>query len=377
VAVMVANVAGLMLKSLYSIMSEPVHFDAENVLSAGITLQGSGYESGPAKELFWNQLLERARLVPGVWSVSLTTLLPLEGGSSASFIMEGEKYDPEARRPYIEMKDVTPDYFRTMGIPIIEGRAFREVEMAGSSEVVVNRVLSERYWPNESALGKHIYSNTPVPEWTAIIVGVAENVRQYGLEYPVIPEIYFPFEITSNSNSYVLLRTGVDPHSIVAPLRGAVAELDPHLPLSRIRTMDEVMSSATAERRVTTNLILLLAIVAVGLVSLGTYGLMSYYSAQRIREIGIRMALGAEARTVVDLFVRRTLYTAIAGVGLGAVLAVPSAVLTRHLMFDVSPFAPLVTIGVALFVILMALVACVVPTLRALQVDPVSALRVQ
>ncbi|MGD2152413.1 MAG: ABC transporter permease [Gemmatimonadales bacterium] len=377
VALTVANVAGLMLKSLYSIVNEPVHFDAENVLSAGITLQGSGYERGPAKELFWNRLLERARLLPGVESASLTTLLPLEGGSSASFIMEGEKYDPEARRPYIEMKDVTPDYFRTMVIPIIQGRTFREVEMEGSSEVVVNRVLSERYWPNDSAVGKHIYSNTSVPEWTGTIVGVAENVRQYGREYPVIPEIYFPFEATSNSNSYVLLKTGVDPHSIVAPLRGAVAELDPHLPLSRIRTMDEVMSSATAERRVTTNLILVFAIVAVGLVGVGTYGVMSYYVAQRIREIGIRMALGAERRAVVNLFVRRALVTAITGVGLGAVLAVPSAALTRHLMFDVSPFAPLVTIGVALFVILIALVACVVPTLRALQVDPVSALRVQ
>lgn len=376
-ALVVANAAGLMLRSLYNVVNEPIHFDAENVLTAGITLQGSGYESAAAKKIFWDRLLERARLIPGVESVSLTTRLPLEGGSSASFIVAGEEYDPEAQRPYIEMKDATSDYFWTLGIPIIYGRSVREEQTAGSFEIVVNRALAERHWPDESPIGKHIYSNTPTPEWTATVVGVAENVRQYGLEYPVGPEIYFPFGLMSHSNSILVLRTSVGPETVVRALQEAVAELDPHLPLSRIRTMDEVIGASTAERRFSTLLILLFAVVALVLVGVGIYGVMSYYVAGRTQELGIRMALGAEKHRVLEMVVRRGLHSALLGVGLGVVMAAASVASIRHMLFGVSPFDPLITIGVALFIVFVALLGSIVPALRAVQIDPLSALRVQ
>jgi predicted permease len=362
--------------SLSRLLNQTLHFDTERVLTAGITLQGSSYESDSQKDLFWERLLVNVARIPGVEAASLSSQLPLEGGSNANFLFEGEEYDPELNRSFIAMNDITPQYFSALGIPLLAGRCFIEEDIGTESfGVIVNRALADRYWPDEDPVGKRIYPNSPAPEFVATVVGVSEDVRQYGLTYQAQPEIYFPFSQYSLTNANLVLKTSGDPRIIIPPLREALESLDPHLPLSRIRTMDQVIDGTLARRRFTTTLIGLFAVVALCLMLVGVFGATSYHTTTRTHELGIRAALGARRGSLIALIMGNGLTVAITGlvIGLGGVFLTGS--FSKNILFGIHPTQPVVLIGVAGITLLIAGLGSLLPALRAVRGNLASVLR--
>ncbi len=381
-AFVLANAAALLIVSHLNVMSLPRGFDAERVLVAGLSVTGPEYEQTEQRVALWDRLLERIGALPGVEHAAATNKLPLRGGNNGEVLVEGETYDPKAERPLVEFSYVTPDYFDAMGISLLSGRLLEDgdakVSTAGGDLVaVVNRTLADRYWPGESALGKRIRSNSNPPAWTARVVGVVENVRQWGLEYPPLREIYFPHSFELWPYTRLVVRASGDPLSLVPALRRAVREIDARLPLAGIRTMEDLVIDAAADRRFSMLLVGLFAGTALVLVTAGTYGMMSYCVSQRTHEIGVRVALGADRGKVMGLFLGQGLRLALLGAAIGLVGSLAASRLTGRLVFGISPLHPGFLIGGVLFMTAVALVAIAAPVLRATRVDPNQALRAE
>jgi len=372
-----ANSAALMLKSYLNVIGTPLALDTKRVLAVGITLQGRTYEdSAEAQGAFWKRLLERVRAIPGVGTASGTTKLPLEGGTNGSFLVEGEVHDRDARRPLVERSWVTPEYFAAAGIPLLAGRVFTPGDLTGTQfGIVVNRAFAQQYWPGETALGRHVYPDSPTREWSAVIVGMVEDVPQWGLERPALPEIYFPFENTSRSTRHLIIRAGVAPLTLAHAVREAVASIDPDQPVSNIRTLEEVFDNAAARRRFDTLLIQLFALVALVMVMVGIYGVNSYYVAQRTREIGIRVALGAEKGSVMKMVLGRAIKLSALGIVIGAGGALALSGIVGSMLHGISPTDPVTITSVGFLLALMALLGSALPARRATKVDPMVALR--
>ena len=376
-ALALANGAALMIKSYLNMVGTSVAFDTERTLAVGLSLEGSPYQgNAKAQAAFWNQLLERIRAIPGVREAGATTKLPLEGGNNGGFLVEGEKYDPKVARPLVERSWVTPEYFGAMGIPLLTGRLFTPASMTERySEIVVNRAFVQRYWPNGDAQGKRVYPNTPVRDWVGEIVGVVADVPQWSLEIPPQPEIYLPFEVTSRSTRHLIIRAAVPPLTLARAVRQAVTSIDAGQPISRIRTMEEVFDGAAARRRFNTILIELFAVLALVMVIAGIYGVISCHVAQRAREIGIRMALGADRRQVVKMVVGRGVAISALGIliGLGGFLALSGVV--GSMLYEVSPTNAASLAGGTFLLLLIALLGSALPALRAASIDPAGTLR--
>ena len=306
-ALVLANGAALMMKSYLNAVGTPVGFDTEHTLAIGITLEGSVYEGKiPAQVAFWNRLLERVRAIPGVMEAGATTKLPLEGGNNGGYLVEAEKYDPKANGPVIERSWATPEYFGAVGVRLLAGRLFAPGSATpGRSEIVVNRAFAQLYFPKGSALGKRIYANEAKRDWVGVIVGVAEDVPQWGLEIPPLPEVYQPFETSRRATKHLIVRAAVPPLTLARAVREAVASIEPDQPVSGIRTMDAVVGRAAAQRRFQTVLIQIFALLALVMVIVGIYGVISCWVAQRAREVGIRMALGAGRKEIVKMVAGR------------------------------------------------------------------------
>jgi predicted permease len=376
-AVALANGAALMIKSYLNAVAVPVGFDGEGVMVASISLEGSGYRGNiPAQIAFWDLLLERVRAIPGVQAAGATTKLPLEGGTNGSYLVEDEKYDPMANRPVIERSWVTPEYFGSMGISLLAGRLFvRGSATEARSEIVVNQAFAKQYWPNGSALGKRIYPNTSKRDWMGEIVGIVEDVPQWSLEIPPLPEVYQPLESTRRTNKHLIIRTGLPPLTLARAVGEAVVSIDPGQAVSGIRTMEAVMENAAARRRFNTVLIEIFAGLALIMVSVGVYGVICCWVAQRTREVGIRMALGANGRRIARMVVGRGLLISVLGIliGLGASLALSEVV--GSMLYGISPTNPVAIIGVASLLLVIALLGSALPALRAAGVDPMKILR--
>jgi predicted permease len=376
-AMALANGAALMMKSYLNAVAVPVGFESEGVLAASVSLEGSGYRGNiAAQAAFWNLLLERVRTIPGVLKAGVTTKLPLEGGTNGSYLVEDEKYDPKTDRPMIERSWVTPEYFGAMGVPLVAGRLFAPGSATEArSEVVVNRAFAQRYWPKGTALGKRIYPNTLKRQWVGEIVGVVEDVRQWSLEIPAVPEIYQPSESTGRATRHLIIRAAVPPLTLARAVREAVASIDPEQPVSGIRTMEAVFDGAAARRRFNTVLIQIFAGLALVMVIVGVYGVISCWVAQRAREVGIRMALGADRKRIARMVVGRGLFISVLGIliGFGGSLALSEVV--RSMLYGVSPTNPVAIVGVAFLLLLIALLGSALPALRAASVDPVRTLK--
>ena len=376
-ALALANGAALMIKSYLNAVSAPVGFDSERVMVASISLEGSGYQGNiPAQAAFWSLLLERVRTIPGVQEAGATTKLPLQGGTNGSYLVEDEKYDPKANRPLIERSWVTPEYFGSMGISLLAGRLFAPGSATEArSEIVVNRAFAQQYWPKGNALGKRIYPNTPKRDWTGEIVGIVEDVPQWSLEIPPLPEVYQSLESTGRATKHLIIRTALPPLTLARAVREAVASIDPEQPVSGIRTMEAVFDRAAARRRFNTVLMEIFAGLALMMVIVGVYGVISCWVALRAREVGIRMALGADRRRIARMVVGRGLLISVLGIliGLGGSLALSEVV--GSMLYGVSPTNPVAIVGVASLLLLIALLGSALPALRAASVDPVRTLR--
>ncbi len=389
IALMLVNAAILLFVSFLNTTNEPQGFDTENILVVNLEIAGPAYEEAAGRFQFWDRLITRVGSAPGVVAVGATTKLPTRGGTNGSVLVEGETHDLEANRPLVELKLVTSGYFDVMGIDILRGRYFDTGEMIVDPEVtsnfspgmngvvIVNQAFVDRYWTEAGTepIGQVIRADSAEPSWTSTVIGVAEDVRQWSLTYPTLPERYHVFSLQTRSSAFIVLRTERNPGSFISLVREAVHEIDPLIPVDTFFTMKEFVRNRLQGSRVATLLVGLFTIVAVILALSGSWGVMSFRVAQRTQEIGIRIAFGASRRQIVWHFIRQGLKLTGLGGGIGVALTL---VLIAVLSANVFGIQPVQRLYLALaFIVLAGLMflATALPALKATRVDPVEALR--
>jgi putative ABC transport system permease protein len=382
--------AGLMIKSFVRLQGVDPGFEPEHVLTAEIGLPRAKYPDGQKVAAFHDQLLARLAALPGVVAAGLGSSLPL-GGTNAdtSFFIDGQPPLEPRDRPHTHPRTITPDYFRAMGMRMVEGRAFTEQEHEQAPRVaIVSETMARRFWPAQTALGKRValdyeamkfFPDRP-PQFDLAagmreIVGVVRDVRHEGLETEPQPEMYVPDRQRPEREMNLVIRAAIDPASLAPAVRGAVSAIDPDQPVANIKPMSRLLADSVAKPRFNYVLLTVFAAVALILTITGVYGVMSYAVARRTREMGIRLALGARGADVLKLVIRQGMKPVIAGVALGLAGAYALTRVMATLLFGVSPTDPTVFIGVAALLATVALLACYLPARRAMKIDPVVALR--
>ncbi|NIP56768.1 MAG: FtsX-like permease family protein [Gemmatimonadetes bacterium] len=375
-SLVLANGAGLLLRSYANLRAEERGFDPSGVLTFTATAEGPAYEDPLVRARYFERVRERVAATPGVEAVGAATKLPWYGGSNSNVRIEGRPV-PEVREdaPLVEITGVQGGYFRAMGIPLVRGRALLPEDSAsGSPGVVVNRTLAERFWPGEDPLGRRFSFSFDEPSWLTV-VGVVEDVRQWGAERPVLPEAYRPYTANPWYQLYLTVRTRGEPAALVEPVRRAAASVDPTLPPAEFRTMEERVDRRLGERRSYTGLVGLFAAIAVLLAATGVYGTVSYFVARRTREIGVRMALGSSPGRVVALVGSRAGRLAVSGVALGVLGALGARRVVSSVVYGIGAVDAVTLVLTAGALLVTVLVGSAVPSLRAASVQPSVALR--
>jgi len=376
-ALALAHGAVLMLRSYLNVLGTPPGVDTAHTLVAAFTLQGVPYDGNEAAQsAFCRRLAAEVTTIPGVSAAGVTTKLPFQGGTNGAVLVAGEEYDPDARRPVVEKSYVSPLYFAAVGLPLVAGHPLAPARPGDTVfELVVNQAFVERYWPGANPLGRVVRSNSREPTWSGVVVGVVGDARQWGLEQPPLPEIYYPADASSRPTRYLVARTTVPPLTLARAVSEVVSSMDPDLPVAGIRTMGDVFAAGASSRRFQTMLVQMFALTALLMVLAGLYAVTSYHVAGRTREIGIRIALGAERTEVVTAVVGRSLSLAALGASIGVGVALASSRVTAGLLYGVGPGDLTALLVVAMVAIVVAAAGSTVPALRAASVDPTVALR--
>jgi putative ABC transport system permease protein len=376
-AVVLLVCAGLLIKSYGRLQDVNPGFSTENVLTAQVALPASRYPDDAARIGFWTRVLDKARAMPGVTSSGLTTNVPFNGNiSSGSYSIVGLNQAPGDPAPHGRQEVVGGDYFKAMRIPLIAGRTFTEGDTRDAAPVVViDEYLVKKYFADRSPLGQQIQRGGPTsPKFT--IVGVVGTINSIDLGQPVTKErIYYPATQQAPRTMALVLKTGLDPQALVPQLRAAVREIDPEQPIADVRTLDQWIARSLQNRRTPTTLLAVFGGVALLLSAIGIYGVLAFGVAQRVREFGIRQALGADRGSILSLVLTEGLRTAGAGSLIGVVLAVMVTRYLQALLFGVTSRDPVVFAGVGAVLLTVAIVACYIPARRATEVDPMVALR--
>jgi putative ABC transport system permease protein len=365
--------AALFVRSLRHSLEFDPGFASQNLLLASIEAGGKGVTSEQGK-LFYQQVLERVGGLPGVGDVSLTVVTPISGGGQRRGIkLEG--YQPQENEDTeLNTNVIGPDYFKTMSIPIVQGRDFsQEDREGGPGVVVVNEELSRRYFPGQSAVGKRLRTGSDSPYRE--IIGVARTAKYRTLREQPLPFIYIPFAQEYQPRMTLIVRSAGDPASLIPALRNEIRALNKDVPVFDVHTMTEHIGAQLAADRMIAVLLSIFGGAALLLAAIGIYGVMAYSVAQRTHEIGIRLALGAERRDIVKLIVGQGLTLIVVGAALGLSLALALTRVLKNLLFGVSATDPLTFSVIALLLITVALLACYLPARRATRVDPLVALR--
>jgi predicted permease len=379
--------AGLVVRTLYNLRGQYAGLRPESVLTLRTQLADNRYREPARRAAFYDGVLERLKSLPGVVAAGYTTAVPLtrKGGANGLSI-EGKDNGPNSNWN-ANHRQVTPDYFRALGLALREGRGFTEQDDEGSLPVaVINETMARSFWPGESALGKRFKTGAPdSPQPWLTVVGVVEDVRQMASDEPVKAEMYVNYRqaarhfqapgFYSFAPRDLVVRTSVPPASVAPAVREAVREVDPYQPVSSVRTLEEVLGRDTAQRRVGVILLAAFAGLALLLAALGIYGVLAFFVVQHTPEIGVRMALGASPSDMLRMVVGRGMRLALAGVGLGLAASLVLTRLIESQLFGVSATDPYTFAGLALLLALVALLACLIPARRATKVDPMVALR--
>ncbi|HKP86340.1 MAG TPA: ABC transporter permease [Blastocatellia bacterium] len=371
--------AGLMIRSFVRLMNVNPGFNPQNVLTMQIFLPQSKYSQDRDRTAFFKQVINRVEALPGVETAGAITHLPLSGmEESGNFSIEGR--DSEASAAALTTADIraiSPNYFRTMGIPIMMGRDFTEADSEQSAPVaIISESMAARYFPGEDPIGKRIKRGSAVANYNwPTIVGVAADVKHSALEKQSRPHLYFPYLQSPFGYMVIVARTSTNPESLATAASKAVWAVDKDQPVSNVKTMDHYLSEAVASRRFYMTLLGVFASVAMVLAAVGIYGVMSYSITQRTHEIGIRMALGAAERDVLKLVVGQAMLLAAVGVGIGMIASFALTRVLSSFLYGVTATDPLTFLAVSALLAGVALGACLVPARRAMKVDPMVALR--
>ena len=382
-AMMLLAGAGLLIRSFGRLQAVDPGFHPEATLSYELSLPSTTYREPPQISGFYDRIVERMRALPGVTAAGGVMGLPLSGRSfNISFRVAGRPEPLPAQVPTLEVRVATSDYFRTLGIPLVRGRFFTDADDAKAPRAaILSETAARRHFPNEDPIGKRIelgWGRGPgTPRAGGEVVGIVGDVREHGLDEDYPAEIYLPMRQWPVAQMTMVVRTAVAPLSIADQVKQAVKELDPNLPVSNIRTVDEVVAESIAQPRFYMLLLATFASVALALAAIGIFGVMSYTVSQRTREIGIRMALGARETSVVSMVVRQAMRLAITGLALGVVTALALSRTMTTLLFDLSPTDPLTFATVAAILGVVAFFASWLPARRAANVDPMVALRAE
>jgi putative ABC transport system permease protein len=378
-AVILLSGAGLLMKSLLRLERVNPGFDPRGVLTYAVDLPDSRYPKPAQAEAFFRQLFERVRRLPGVQATSGTMPLPLSGDViRTSLEVEGHPM-PNGDSLHVHARMIGFDYFRTMSIPLLQGRDFKDTDRAGAPYVVIiNKELADKSFPGENPIGKRIKpgfgEEGGVDPWREI-VGVVGNVKHAALNRPDTIECYLPQDQEGNGTMWGVVRTDLPPASLVSAIREQVKALDEDVPLYDVETMDHYVANSVALPRLDSTVFGIFSGLALLLAVIGIYGVMSYGVAQRTSEFGIRMTLGAQGRDVLRLVLVQGLKIAGVGVVLGVIGALAASRLLASLLFGASLVDPLTIAGAVVVLVACSLLACYIPARRAMRVDPMVALR--
>lgn len=374
--------AGLLMRSFLRLMRVDPGFDSHNVLTMKVQVPRSKYKDGPAVANFSQQLLEKIQALPGVESAGAVSHLPLSGdywGGTLTF--EGVTANAERGNLAsfeVDQRVITPDYFAAMKTPLLEGRSFTLQDVSGKPVVaVIDETLAHRLWPDVSPIGRRFtFGRFPEkPDIWVEIVGVVRHIRHHKLDANVREEVYYPHAMRSFSGMTLAIRTTSDPLSLTGAVREAVRSIDRDQPVYRIRTMDELVAAARAPARFTLLLLLVFAGVAAVLAVVGIYGVISHAVTERTHEIGVRMALGADASDVLKLVVGQGLILTLIGIAIGLIASLVVTRVMTGLLYGVTATDAVTFVSVPFLLTGVALAASFVPARRAMSVDPMTALR--
>jgi predicted permease len=371
--------AGLLFRSLLRLQSVELGFRPARLLTFRVSPSGPNFDTDPKYSTFYDQIAERARALPGVDAVGVINTLPLSKGPTTAFRVEGRPPLAKDKWPGVNYRSVSPDYFRAVSVPILKGRAFDAHDDESATRVViVNQSLARRDFPGEEPVGKRINMGATAPDgqpaWFEI-VGVVGDVRSLELSSEPTPEIYTSYLQDPFAGMSFVVRTAVEPEGLIPSVREAVRQVDRAQPVTEFKEMEKLVGDAAAQPRFNSLLLAVFAGLSLLLAAAGIYGVMSYGVTQRTREIGLRMALGAQPGDVLRLVVGRGMWLTLVGVGVGLVASFGLTRVLRSLLFGVSDTDPLTFVGVALLLTLVAFIACYIPARRATKVDPTVALR--
>jgi putative ABC transport system permease protein len=368
--------AGLLVRSLWQLRQVDTGFDPRGVLAVEVGLSRQ-YDTVTKVEAFMNQLVERARAVPGVTNAALSAGLSLTGsGYTTDYIAAGRPADGYGTE--VKHRAVSPEYFSTMKVPVLRGRVFTAADRRGGPPVVViNEALAKSYFPNEDPIGQRIcFDKVPTPKSTwYTIVAVTGSERVDGVALAPRPEVYESAIQEPSGRMFLMLRTAGDPAALTPAVRGIVRELDPTLALYSVKTMESVRDASLGRAVFLTTLLLMFAGIGLVLSVVGVYGVLAHVARNRTREMGIRMALGARAEQVRWLVIRQGLGLTAAGLAVGAVTALFATRAMAKLLFNVAPNDPITLAGVIAILAATSVVASWPPARRASRADPSIALR--
>jgi len=376
-ALIVLTGAGLLLNSFLRLLRVEIGIQTSNLLTVEVNLPSARYggKDWKAQRLnFYGQVIKRIEALPGVASVGAIDRLPLGGDQRGwTFRKEGQTLAP-SERPVAGFQIATTDYFRAMEMRIRRGRAFTELDRDGSPQVaIVNESFARQFYPNQDPLGQRIIIRNRSE--ASEIVGVVNDIRHFGPDRAPGPEMYVPYNQLVVGAVPLVVRTKSEPETLIGAVRQEIRAVDREVAVGKVRTMTQMMSATLAERRFALLLLGAFAAVALSLAAIGVYGVMAYAVTERTREIGIRMALGAQASDALRLIIKQGMSLALIGVVAGLVGAFALTRLMADLLFGVSATDPLTFVVIALLLIFIMLLACWIPARRATQVDPMMALR--
>jgi putative ABC transport system permease protein len=382
--------AGLLLRSFWDLLNVRLGFNPQRVMMVRARMPYPNdpkidkYATAAQEAPFIRELLRRCRSLPGVEQAALGDpgAIPLDQTQRELNVLEGKfflTFEGQSARPgastMVERSRVTPEYFQLIGIPLLRGRLFNEFDVDTAPQVaVVNEAFAHNYWPNEDAIGKRFKSTRPDSPWITV-EGVIANARTQSLTQTEMPQLYLNVYQNPAKHLSIFLRGNLDPAAIPDQVREQVQSLDPTLPVFGAQTLSETVSASLSQRRFSMEMVGLFALTSLLLAALGIYGVISYLVSERTHEIGIRLALGAERRDILQMILRQGLGLAFAGAAIGLICALIVSRLIAGMLYGVRPTDAL-TFGAVVFLFLgVALFACYIPARRAMKVDPMVALR--